>query len=146
MIKHKIKAKEEQNEEQFILPTEEQIATMMEIGDDLDEELDFQPSLMSKFASIFGRVYEEYMIAELQLGIVKDQIGEDMKENPKKWKIKDADKISEQLIARRINSDPWYQKAYKKFAYWKARRKEWESHLEAVKQRSFSVNAKVNKI
>jgi hypothetical protein len=143
MPKFKLSKKQETD---FVLPTENEIAEMMDIGDDLDEELDFQSSLMSKFSSIFGKVYEEYMLADLQMGIVKDQIGEDMRENPKKWNIKDADKISEQLISRRIHSSTKYQEAYKKFAYWKARRKEWEGHLEAVKQRSFSVNAKVNKI
>lgn len=144
MAKHKLQ-QEEPEDKPFKLPTEEQIATMMEIGDDLDEELDFQPSLMSSFSSIFGKIYEEYMMAELNLGIVRDQLGEDMKENPKKWNVKDPDKISEQLIARRIHSNTRYQEAYKKFAFWKARRKEWENHLEAVKQRSFSVNQKVNR-
>jgi len=144
MIKHKLKQKELEDKS-FKPPTEKQIATMMEIGNDLDEELDFQPGLMSSFASIFGKVYEEYMIAELYLGIIRDQIGEDMKENPIKWNIKDPDKISEQLINRRIHSSTKYQEYYKKFAFWKAKRKEWENHLEAVKQRSFSVNQKVNR-
>ena len=94
---------------------------------------------------ITKQVYEEYMIAELYLGIIRDQIGEDMKENPIKWNIKDPDKISEQLINRRIHSSTKYQEYYKKFAFWKAKRKEWENHLEAVKQRSFSVNQKVNR-
>lgn len=132
----------------FKLPTSEEVAEMMDIGKNLDEELDFQASLMSKFAEIFGKVYYEYEIAELELGIVKDQLGEDMKDNPAKWNIKEKKGeivISEQLIARRIHGNDRYQKAYKKFAYWKAKRKEWEGQLEAVKQRSFSVNAKVNR-
>lgn len=144
-IKYKLNQKEKEIRE-FILPTDSEIAEMIDIGNNLDEELDFQSALMSKFSSIFGKIYEEYMIAELQVGIIRDQLGEDMKLNPKKWNIKDPDKVSEQLISRRIHSNYDYQKAYKKFAYWKAKRKEWEGHLEAVKQRSFSINAKVNKI
>jgi hypothetical protein len=146
----KLKDEEEQQEEQSLkLPSEEQVAEMMEIGDDLDEELDLQPSLMSKFAEIFGKVYYQYEISELELGIVKDQLGENMRENPSKWGIKEKKgeiNISEQLIARRIHGNTKYQNAFKKFAYWKAKRKEWESQLEAVKQRSFSINQKVNRI
>lgn len=132
----------------FVLPTSEEIAEMMDIGKNLDEELDFQASLMSRFAEIFGKVYYEYEIAELELGIVKDLLGESMRENPEAWNIKEKKGeyvISEQLISRRIHSSTRYQQAYKRFAYWKAKRKEWEGQLEAVKQRSFSVNAKVNR-
>lgn len=142
------KFKLESEEKSIKLPTNEEVADMINIGDNLDEELDLQPSLMSKFSEIFGKVYYEYEIAELELGIVKDQLGEDMRENPEKWKIKEKKGefvISEQLIARRVHSSTRYQNAYKKFAYWKAKRKEWEGQLEAVKQRSFSINAKVNK-
>lgn len=141
-----IKLKLREESKSFELPTSEKIAEMMDIGEDLDEELDLQPSLMSKFSEIFGKVYYEYEISELELGIVRDQLGEDMRQNPKKWGIKDADKISEQLVSRRIHSSTKYQEAFKKLAYWKAKRKEWEGQLEAVKQRSFSVNAKVNRI
>lgn len=135
-------------EESVKLPSNEEVAEMIDIGDNLDEELDLQPSLMSKFSEIFGKVYEQYMIAELNLGIIKDQLGEDMRENPGKWNIKEKKGefvVSEQLIARRVHASTRYQEAYKKFAYWKAKRKEWEGQLEAVKQRSFSINAKVNK-
>jgi hypothetical protein len=148
IMKFKLQKKERESPK-FELPTEEEIATMMDIGKDLDEELDFQSALMSKFSTIFGKVYEEYMISELEVGIIKDQLGEDMRDNPEKWGIKEKKgeyTISEQLIARRVHGNTRYQNAYKKFAYWKARRKEWEGHLEAVKQRSFSINAKVNRI
>lgn len=148
MPKYKLNQVEEKVDSILILPTEHEVAEMMDIGDNLDEELDLQPSLMSKFSEIFGKVYYEFQIAELQLGIVKDELGEDMRTNPEKWGIKEKKgeiNISEQLIARRVHGSPYYQKAFKKFAYWKAKRKEWEGQLEAVKQRSFSVNAKVNR-
>jgi hypothetical protein len=144
----KFKLKRRDSPEKFKLPTNLEIAEMMEIGDDLDEELDLQPSLMSKISGIFGKIYYQFEIAELELGIVKDQLGEDMKNNPSKWNIKEKKgeiNISEQLIIRRVHGNTRYQEAYKKFAYWKAKRKEWEGHLEAVKQRSFSINAKANR-
>jgi hypothetical protein len=145
----KLNEEEPKEDKSFKLPSPEQIAEMMDIGKNIDEELDLQPSLMSKFAEIFGKVYYEYEISELELGIVKDKLGENMKENPEAWNIKEKKgeyTISEQLIARRIHSSTRYQNAFKKFAYWKAKRKEWEGQLEAVKQRSFSINQKANRI
>ena len=110
----------------------------------LDEENRFQAKLMAKYSRIFGRKVKERYNAELELDIIKDQLGDDVKENPKKWNLKKGERITEALISRVIVRSERYQQAHKRYAKAYSEYKEWEGLLKACEQRAWSLKSLEN--
>jgi len=118
----------------FFNPEEE-----FKIGEDIESENRYQPILMAKVSKIFGSKYKTCKELELELAIMKDDLAQDMKLNPKEWGLEKGDKLNESLIARIVLRDPSFVKISKDFILAKSEVKEWEGVLEACKQRGMSL-------
>lgn len=124
---------------------EDQIIEAMEIDKyKLDEEAEHQASLMAKVSKIFGQKHSRKYLLELELAILKDQLAEDMKQNPKKWGVKEDKDLSEAKIERMIVRNTKYQEKYKEYVEAKAEDKEWEGMMKACEQKAWSLKSLEN--
>lgn len=137
---------------------EDQIIEALEIDKhNLDEENTHQANLMAKISKIRGQKHTQKYLLELELSILKDQLGEDIKANPKKWGIPvkeskfkkgvesiPAINISETMIDRMIVRNTRYQELFKKYAEAKGEDQEWEGMLKACEQKAWSLKSLEN--
>lgn len=105
----------------------------------LDEEAKFQAVLMAKVWKKYSEIYFEKCQAELDLDILKDTLGDDIKNNPENWGIEPKEKISEAMINRVIIRDEEYQKQLENFNKLKALTIEWEGMTKASEKRDNNI-------
>jgi hypothetical protein len=125
--------------------TEDDIIKMMEIDKyKLDEENSYQSKLMSIVSKIYGEKHTKKYLLELEVGIIKDQLAEDMKQNPHKWGLEAGKEPSEAMVARMIIRNTRYQNKYKEYVKAKGEDKEWEGMLKAVEQKAWALKSLEN--
>lgn len=138
-MKIKLKRKEEKHEDTF-----DPIRALEINKYKLDEEATYQPLLMAKITRLYAQKYKLRYEKEIELGIVKDQLAEDMKTNPHKWELEKGDKITDALVNRIVVRNTRYQRVYKEYIDAKAEEKEWEGLIKACEQRAWSLKSLEN--
>lgn len=138
-MKIKLKRKEEKHEDTF-----DPIRALEINKYKLDEEATYQPLLMAKITRIYSQKYKLRYEKEIELGIIKDQLAEDMKTNPHKWELEKGDKITDALVNRIVVRNTRYQKVYKEYIDAKSEEKEWEGLIKACEQRAWSLKSLEN--
>ena len=118
---------------------EDDLEELFRIGVDLIDENRRQPLLMVKVSRIYKEKYLEYKRKTIQLDILKDELAETMRSDPKKWNLKPLDRLTDALVNRIVVRDISYQLLYDKWAIAKAEAKAWEGIVEACKQRSHTL-------
>lgn len=129
--KTKFKIPHEENEEEF------------ELGDinkyKLDEEAEKNDKLYREVSKIYARKVRIKYESELDVAITKDDIAEEIRENPIKWGLKKDEKITESLISRIIVRDERYLEKYHIYIKAKSQEKEWEGIKESLDQRGWQI-------
>lgn len=108
-------------------------------NNDLEMENLKQPKLMAQFSRIFGKVYFEMRNLEMDMSVRRDEIEIEISQNPKRWGLKEGERITDALINRIAYRDPQYVAMARRFVKARANVKEWEGMLDACKQRSTAI-------
>lgn len=105
----------------------------------LDDEGQKHDRVFRQACQIYAEKVRIKYDAELELQIVKDDLAQEIQENPKQWDLKKDERITDALINRVVVRDRRYQKAYKDYVRAKAQEKEWEGIKASLEQRGWMI-------
>jgi len=105
----------------------------------LDEEAEKHDNIYREASKIYAKKVRLKYDAELELGIVKDELAEEIRKHPTNWDLKKDERLTDALINRVIVRDERYKIAYHKYIDAKTESVEWEGVKSSLEQRGWMI-------